>query len=67
MTSTIQRADLRTLCYHCKSNYEHSGYMVKKLTWQEYKDDCDICHVRMGWEYEVSAAQLPGSLGDGGG
>jgi len=49
-----KQPSIRSLCGRCKSDYENSGYKLSKVRYQEFKDDCDICHVRKGWEYEVT-------------
>ena len=45
--------DTRTLCGTCRADYENSGYMFSKIREQQCKDNCDLCRIRKGWEYEV--------------
>jgi len=49
-----KRVDTRTLCGACRINYKNSGYTLTKISGQQYKDDCDLCRVRKGWEYTVA-------------
>ena len=49
-----KRVEVRTLCGVCRINYKNSGYTLTKISGQKYKDDCDICRTRKGWEYSVT-------------
>jgi len=48
-----KRVDTRTLCGACRLDYRNSGYALTKISGQTHKEECDICRVRKGWEYEV--------------
>ena len=45
-------ADIRMLCDSCRADYIRAGYQLKRV-WSENKENCDICRVNFGWEYEV--------------
>ena len=45
--------DSRVLCDRGTRDYEAAGYIVKINYLQTIKDTCDICGVRMGWEYLI--------------
>jgi len=36
------------LCRRCENDFRDSGYVVVKQGWQDIKDDCDFCKVRLG-------------------
>jgi len=45
--------EVRALCGSCKADYVHSGYTLTKISGQTHEEECDICRVHKGWEYEV--------------
>ncbi len=49
-----KKQDVRTLCYYCKVEYMDAGYWLKP-TGAKYKELCDRCRYRMGWEYVLIA------------
>ena len=39
-----------TLCYRCKHDYISAGYLLT-FVGNDIKSECDICLVRMGFDY----------------
>lgn len=50
----MREEDVRTLCYSCREKYWSAGFVTKKI-WTAYKEPCDMCRVRMGWLYVLTA------------
>ena len=42
-----------TLCSHCQSDFENSGYLLVKKGWQETKEDCDFCKTAKGLTFGI--------------
>jgi len=42
-----------TLCSRCESDFRDSGYILVKKGWQEIKEECDFCKIRMGLTFGV--------------
>jgi mRNA interferase MazF len=42
-----------SLCNRCENDFRDSGYILIKKGWQEVKEDCDFCKVRMGLTFGV--------------
>ena len=42
-----------TLCNRCERNFRDSGYVLVKKSWQENKEECDFCKIRMGLTFGV--------------
>jgi hypothetical protein len=47
---------LITLCHRCKSDYISSGYQLT-FTGKAIKSECDMCSVRMGFDYYLEDTQ----------
>ncbi len=47
--------EIRTLCYKCKTDYENSGYHVRRTEYEQTeKKVCGYCSMRDGYDYEVT-------------
>ena len=44
--------DTRTLCDSCRAKYQDAGFELIKV-WVKYKEECDVCRVKMGWSFKV--------------
>jgi len=42
-----------SLCSRCESDFRNSGYLLVKKGWQEVKEECDFCKIRMGLNFGV--------------
>jgi mRNA interferase MazF len=42
-----------TLCVRCENNFRDSGYVLVKKGWQETKEECDFCKVRLGLTFGI--------------
>ena len=50
MKTTSKAKRLITLCHRCKSDYISAGYQLT-FVGNAIKSECDICLVRMGFDY----------------
>ena len=48
-----------TLCSRCKSDFEDSGSLLflAKQSGRGCQEDCDFCHSKKGWDYNVVRAK----------
>ena len=44
--------DIRVLCYSCLEEYRRAGYSAT-LIWSKTKEECDVCRIKYGWQYEI--------------
>lgn len=42
-----------SLCSRCERDFRYSGYVLVKKGWQEFKEDCDFCHVSKGLNFGI--------------
>ena len=47
---TEQPVRVTTLCYRCRCDYISAGYLLT-FVGNDIKSECDICLVRMGFDY----------------
>ena len=41
------------LCPRCLSDFQNSGYVLKKQSGQTYMEECDFCRFGRGWNFDV--------------
>jgi hypothetical protein len=55
------KCEIRTLCYTCKTDYENTGYHIRRAKRGQYeKKLCDFCSKRYGYDYEVAPKERRG-------